>query len=101
MHEEAVDLLRSALRWRLTTQGWREVNLAVRTLAGSADVERYLPLLELAAPKRIATRVPDESGEPVDPTTPIPDAVRERVNELIHRLHAEPEPDAEPPDGQS
>ena len=99
MHEDALDLLRSTLRWQLTDLGWAEVDSAVRTLAGSADVERDLPLLELAAPKRIVTRVPDQPGDPLDPARPIPADLRERVNELIHRLDADP--DTEPPDGRA
>ncbi|WP_326783495.1 CATRA system-associated protein [Streptomyces sp. NBC_00151] len=64
VHEEAVGLLRSTLGWQLTRRGWWEVDLVVRMLADSVDVEQYLPLLELAAPKRIATRVSDRQDDP-------------------------------------
>ncbi|MBK3568172.1 CATRA system-associated protein [Streptomyces sp. MBT62] len=100
MHEDALRLLRIALGRRLTDQGWRKVDRAVRMMARSAELEPGLALLELAQRKRVVTRISEQPVDPVDPTTPVPEAVRERINELIHRLDAGLEPDAEPPDGQ-
>jgi hypothetical protein len=85
VHDEAVTLLRDALGWELSRAGWAEVDQAVRKLASSLDVDKDLAFLELAAPTRIRTKVGDQ------PVTPVSEELRERVNELIHRLAAEPE----------
>ncbi|TKK84235.1 hypothetical protein FDA94_30390 [Herbidospora galbida] len=87
MHDDAVDLLRRSLKWSLPATGWAAVDAAVRTLAASDDVAADLGYLELAGPARIVTRF----GDP--PEIPMPAELRDRVNELIHKLGAaEPEP---------
>ncbi|MFG1947266.1 CATRA system-associated protein [Nonomuraea sp. NPDC048826] len=90
VHGEAVGLLREALTWKLPAAEWAGVAAAVGRLESSDDVRGDLGHLELAGPMRIVTRHGDQ------PVTPMPDDLRERVNELIHTLSA---PDAEDPDG--
>jgi hypothetical protein len=90
VHGEAVGLLRGALTWKLPAAEWAGVAVAIGRLEGSGDVRGDLGHLELAGPMRIITRYGDQ------PVTPIPDDLRERVNELIHTLSAS---NAEDPDG--
>ncbi|WP_049556709.1 CATRA system-associated protein [Nonomuraea sp. SBT364] len=80
MHDEAVARLREALDWELPEPWWPDVGAAVDRLAASPDVSADLGHLELAGPMRIASRFPDR------PVTPMPEQIRERVNELIHSL---------------
>ncbi|HEX4815979.1 MAG TPA: CATRA system-associated protein [Nonomuraea sp.] len=90
VHSDAVELLREALTWKLPAPDWPDVAAAVGRLEGSGDVPGDLGHLELAGPMRIVTRY----GDP--PVTPMPEDLRERVNELIHTLSA---PDVEDADG--
>jgi len=89
LREDAVDVLRDALVWRLEDGQWRAVAQAVDALvaalvAGDASSFREaLYDLELAGPVR-ATRI--EDAEALSP----PEPVRERVNELIHTLDGRP-----------
>ena len=85
MHEEAAAVLRDVLGWELSASGWIEVQRALDRLAVSRDLDRDLGSLEVSGPFRIVTRVGDE------PVAPIPEHLRERVNELIHSLVIEPE----------
>ncbi len=85
VREDALDVLRDALVWRLTDGRWRVVGQAVEVLASALDAgdtaafRKAVYDLELAGPVR-AARFEDP------PTVPTPDPVRERVNELIHTL---------------
>jgi hypothetical protein len=89
LRDDAVDVLRDALVWRLTTGQWTAVTQAVDVLAaalvaGDASLFREaLYDLELAGPVR-ATRIEDAE------VLPPPEPVRERVNELIHTLDGRP-----------
>jgi hypothetical protein len=90
IQDDALDLLREALTWRLIGHRWRTVELVLDGLAaaleqGGADsFRRVLHDLELAGPTRV---VPIEDAA----VLPAPEPVRERINRLVHTL-AEPEP---------
>ena len=89
MHSEAVELLRDALTWELPTADWPDVAAAIGRLESAGDVAAELGHLELAGPMRISARYGQQ------PVTPMPEELRERVNELIHALV----PGAEDADG--
>lgn len=85
LREDALDVLRDALDWRMTEARWGVVAEAVRRMAvtvrsGDAGAFREAVYdLELAGPVR-ATGVGDT------PTMPAPEPVLEEVNELIHTV---------------
>lgn len=89
--DDALDVLRDALQWRLADQRWAAIRAAVDALraavrAGDADGARSaVAELELLGPVR-ATPV----GRA--PTVPPPDPVREEINELVHTLDGSTEP---------
>ncbi|WP_327580926.1 hypothetical protein OHA25_33580 [Nonomuraea sp. NBC_00507] len=81
LHGEAVELLRDALTWwTLPAAAWVDVEVVVGRLESSGDVAVELGHLELAGPMRISTWYGDQ------PVVPMPEELRERVNELIHTL---------------
>lgn len=85
MRDDALDVLRVTLVWRLTEGRWRTVAQAADALAAAlaagddAAFRAAVHDLALAGPVRAVS-----AGNP--PTEPAPDPVRERVNELIHTL---------------
>jgi hypothetical protein len=85
VQEEALDLLKEVLVWRLADDRWRAVcraldDLAVALAGNEADAFReVLYDLELAGPIR-AVRIEDTS------VLPAPEPVRERINQLVHTL---------------
>jgi hypothetical protein len=85
LREDALDVLRDALVWRLEPARWAAVAVAVNALADAlhvGDVEAVRAAvydLELAGPVR-AVGVGDT------PQVVTPEQVREEINELIHRL---------------
>jgi hypothetical protein len=84
-HADALNVLRDATKWRLTSARWGVVANAVRAMAAalvSGDVRAFRDAvsdLELAGPVR-ATRVGDT------PTVPAPEPVLEEIYELIHTV---------------
>jgi hypothetical protein len=84
LREDALDVLRGALRWRLEPARWAGVEAAVDALAAASrnrDVDAIgtaVHELELAGPVR-ARGVEDT---PID----VPEGVREEINELIYTL---------------
>ncbi|MGP3957819.1 CATRA system-associated protein [Nonomuraea sp. 3N208] len=89
-HGEAVKLLRDALTWwTMPPANWADVAVVIDRMGSSGDVAAELGHLELAGPMRISTWYGDQ------PVVPMPEELRERVNELIHALT----PDAEDADG--
>ncbi|MEW2352995.1 CATRA system-associated protein [Spirillospora sp. NPDC029432] len=88
MHEESVILLREALGWRLPPVRWPKVAEAVESMASAADPATVLGYLELAGHTRIVTRVEIDADGPASEPVEMPGELRERVNELIHRLES-------------
>jgi hypothetical protein len=96
VRDDALDILRDMLDWSMTPASWAEAEAILDRLGSApslADPDELARLsdatiaLELAAPPRI-TKI-DKSA------VPVPDQVRERVNQLIHEL-ARPAPPADP-----
>jgi hypothetical protein len=87
VHEESVILLREALGWRLLPVRWQTVAEAVELMASAADPATALGYLELAGHTRIVTRVEVDADGPAEPVE-MPGELRERINELIHRLES-------------
>jgi len=85
LREDAVDVLRDALAWRLEPARWAVVAAAVDALtgalqAGDVDAVRAAVYeLELAGPVRAG-------GFGETPVVEAPVPVREEINELIHAL---------------
>lgn len=85
--EEALGILRDALSWRLPNVRWEQVgqHLEVITEALARDdwprFQDALYDMELSGPERV---VPLRDVSPQPP----PRRVRERINELVHRLEA-------------
>lgn len=86
----ALEVLGDVLRWSLRTPNWERVGEGLagmeRTLAAGdvAGFRHAVADVEMAGPHRI-------SGVEEAASLPFPEAYRERVNQLIHRLGAEPE----------
>lgn len=92
---DAVNVLRDVLRWRLTPDRWGEISAILDMLGTGLDLTDPQDLaaltqasvsLELAGPELI-TEI-DKAA------TPAPDRVRERVNSLIDEL-TQPKGDAD------
>ncbi|MFI6504513.1 CATRA system-associated protein [Nonomuraea typhae] len=83
VRDDALDLLAEVLVWRLAGDRWRAVERALDGLAaagGDTDAFReVLHDLELAGPAR-AVRIEDVA------VLPVPEPVRERINQLVHTL---------------
>jgi hypothetical protein len=85
LREDALDVLRDALQWRLTGPRWARVETAVEAVTSalrSGDVAALRTAvyeLELAGPVR-ATGLGDT------PVVDAPEPVREEINELIYTL---------------
>ena len=85
LREEALDVLRDALRWRLTARRWTGVEevvagLAAALRAGDVGVlRRRVHELELSGPVRA-------TGIDEDPVVEPPDAVRPVLNALVRAL---------------
>lgn len=85
VRQDAVSVLQDMLGWRLSTARWDAIAGSVEALATYLDVgdlaaaQDIVIQLELAGPVRI-TRIG------AVPSQPPPPPVRERVNQLIHRL---------------
>lgn len=83
--EDTLDVLREALRWRLTTTRWAAVEVAVETVTSAlragdvATLRAAVYDLQAAGPVR-ATGFGDT------PVVEPPEPVREEINELIHTL---------------
>ena len=85
VRQDAVSVLQDMLSWRLSTARWDAISGSVEALA------TYLDLGDLAAARDIVIQL--ELAGPVRitrigavPPQPPPPPVRERVNQLIHRL---------------
>jgi hypothetical protein len=93
---EASAAMRAATEWRLRESGWRQVNDVVDGIYaafGADDMKsamKAIAQLEQLSPLRVIT----ELGDPL--RQPVPDDVRERINELIYELI--PEADRAPGD---
>lgn len=92
LREDALDVVRDAVRWRLTARRWAGVAEVVAGLdaamrAGDADaVWARVYELELAGPVRA-------TGIHEDPVIPAPDPVRPVLDALVRALEEdEPEP---------
>ena len=89
---EARAVLRAAIEWRLGESRWQQMRVAVEgmgTALAAADVESLwnaIAQLEQLGPVRVSTRLGDIPKEPV------PEEVRERINELIDSLVREDGP---------
>jgi hypothetical protein len=88
LQDDAVNVLQDALLWELSPARWDGIAAVLQALEaleadlGQGDVDALteaVAQLELAGPVRI-TRI----GAP--PVEPPPPKVRERINQLIHRL---------------
>lgn len=85
VRHDALSVLPDVLSWRLSTARWEAIAGGVEALAAYLDLgdlagaREIVIQLELAGPVRI-TRIGAVPQEPPPPR------VRERVNELIHRL---------------
>jgi hypothetical protein len=96
--QDALDVLESALHWQLPTSRWRGVDEALTAMAealardDAAAFRRVESDLELAGPVRAVS-----AQHP--PKDPVPEPVRERINELIHTLGGAAEPNRRQPDG--
>jgi hypothetical protein len=97
--QDALDVLEDALHWQLPASRWRGVDEAVRAMAEAltrddvAAFRRAESDLELARPVRAVS-----AEHP--PQDPVPEPVRERINELIHTLGgaaAPPQPQSDGP----
>ncbi|PGH49689.1 hypothetical protein CRI70_16155 [Streptomyces sp. Ru87] len=87
LRQTALEVLEDIAHWSLRSSGWERVGRGLadmeRTLR-AADVtgfRRAVADVEMAGPHRI-------SGLEEASSLPIPEVYRERVNELIHDLHA-------------
>ncbi len=85
VRQDAVSVLQDMLSWRLSTARWDSIAGSVEALA------TYLDLGDLAAARDIVIQL--ELAGPVRitrigalPSQPPPPPVRDRVNQLIHRL---------------
>jgi hypothetical protein len=85
VRQDALSVLRDLLSWELSEARWEGIAGSVEALAAYldlgdlADAREMVIQLELAGPVRI-TRIG------AVPSQPPPPRVRERVNQLIHRL---------------
>jgi hypothetical protein len=83
---EARAVLQIAIQWRLVASRWRQVQDTVGVMEAAlaaADVESLwnaIAQLGQLGPFRVSTRLGDVPKEPV------PEDVRERINELIYAL---------------
>ncbi|MGK5642710.1 CATRA system-associated protein [Streptomyces sp. URMC 126] len=87
LRQMALEVLEDVAHWSLRSSGWERFGRGLadmeRTLR-AADVtgfRRAVADVEMAGPHRI-------SGVEEASSLPCPEVFRERVNELIHRLHA-------------
>jgi hypothetical protein len=84
LRADALDVLRDALEWRMSSARWTAVAAGIEALSTavrSGDVARSQAAvyeLELCGPVRA-------SGFG-DPPVPAPEPVREEINELVHTL---------------
>lgn len=84
--EEMRDLLRDIPHWRLTDDGWGQVEQRLADAAEAtvtADpglLAQAVAEVGITAPRRGRVRLGDT------PAMPAPSSVRERVNKLVHRL---------------
>jgi hypothetical protein len=91
---EAIEVLMDVLEWRLAFEQWERVaervGELVAALRGGDDDALWdaTERLELLGPTRVVT---GRAGA-VLPGHPPPEAVRERVNTLVHALGADPAP---------
>lgn len=100
--QDAISVLQDILDWRLSAARWEAIAGSVEALAACLDLgdlaaaREIVIQLELAGPVRI-TRIG------AIPVLPPPRPVRERVNQLIHRLSGEENQaaDADPDDGEA
>jgi hypothetical protein len=100
VRQDARSVLQDMLSWRLSAARWEAIAGSVEALAAYLDLgdlaaaREIVIQLELAGPVRI-TRIGAAAPQPP------PGAVRERVNQLIHRLSggAGPAASAQPDDG--
>ncbi|WP_367127598.1 CATRA system-associated protein [Saccharothrix sp. HUAS TT1] len=85
VREDSLSLFGEVLRWRLVGDRWHAVHRSLDDLAtalarGDSDAFReVLCELELAGPVRV---VPVEGASDL----PVPERVRERINQLVHAL---------------
>lgn len=90
LQQMALEVLGDVLRWSLKTSSWERVGQGLAGMerpleaADVAGFRRAVADVEMAGPHRI-------SGVEEAASLPFPEAYRERVNQLIHRLGAEPE----------
>ena len=90
VRQDALDVLRDALSWRLPEEGWAAVERAVNSLVAalsSGKTEAFAEatyLLELAGPIRARSAQQAEQSKGVSPE------VRVRIAEIIHRLDGQP-----------
>lgn len=98
--EDALDVLRDALVWRLTGGHWQTVEQALEAMAEALAADDKVAFraavcdLEVAGPVR-AVPVEDAS------TLPAPQQVRERINELVHTLDGSQRPDQRDDEGDA
>lgn len=100
--QDAISVLQDILDWRLSAARWEAIAGSVEALAACLDLgdlaaaREIVIQLELAGPVRI-TRIG------AIPVLPPPRPVRERVNQLIHRLSGEENQaaGADPDDGEA
>ncbi|MGD0561195.1 MAG: CATRA system-associated protein [Streptosporangiaceae bacterium] len=98
VRDEVVAVLRDALGWNVPAARWDQIREVIDDMAtavasagpesaGPDEVRRMAEMLELFSPVRVMTRL----GEP--PDVPVPEAVRERIAELIDALAPAAQPD--------
>jgi hypothetical protein len=97
VRDEAIAVLGDALAWCIPAARWDQVRGAIEDMASAAapasadELWQAAGSLELLSPARVATRLGDTSF------IPAPEAVRERIVELIDALApaSEPVPESE------